>query len=111
QLMVHVVVSVDYLKSDLDNVHHELTVTPAVEYSLYPYEEATRRSITVTYRLGYEFNDYRQETIYEKTEEALASHSLNTTVQFRQPWGSVSSGVTGSSYLHDSRFHRVMVNG
>src|SRR5690606_11522937 len=50
-------VSVDYLRSDIDNMHHGRTVTPAIEYSLYPYAEATRRSITLTYRLGYEFND------------------------------------------------------
>jgi hypothetical protein len=31
-------------------------------------------------------------------------------VQFRQPWGSISTGVTGFSYLHDSQFHRIMVN-
>src|SRR5690606_17560773 len=65
-------------KSDIDNMQHGLTVTPAMEYSLYPYSEATRRSITLTSRLGYEFNDYRQETIYQKTDEALANHSLNT---------------------------------
>lgn len=103
-------VSVDYLTSDLDNMHHGLTVAPAIEYSLYPYAEATRRSITFTYRLGYELNDYRQETIYQTTEDALANHSLNMSVQFRQPWGSISSGVTGFSYLHDTQYHRIMVN-
>jgi hypothetical protein len=103
-------VSADYLTSDIDNMSHSLTVAPAIEYSLYPYAEATRRSITFTYRLGYELNDYLQETIYEKTSEALANHSLNASVQFRQPWGSISTGVTGFSYLHDSQFHRIMVN-
>ena len=103
-------VSADYLTSDLDNMHHSVKLAPAVEYSLFPYEEATRRAITFTYRLGYELNDYYEETIYEKTKEGLANHSLNASVQFRQPWGSISTGVTGSSYLHDSRFHRIMVN-
>jgi hypothetical protein len=100
----------DYITADVDNLRHGLTLTPAIEYSLYPYSEATRRSITFTYRLGYEMVDYIQETIFEKSEEALANHSLNASVQFRQPWGSISSGVTGFSYLHDSQFHRLMVN-
>ncbi|HSJ23267.1 MAG TPA: hypothetical protein VK929_01200 [Longimicrobiales bacterium] len=104
-------VFVDYLTADVDNMRHGVTITPAIEYSYYPYSEATRRSMTLTYRVGYEVNDYIEETIYEKTEESLANHSLNASVQFRQPWGSISSGITGFSYLHDSDFHRIAVNG
>jgi hypothetical protein len=100
----------EYITNDVDNLRHGVTLTPAIEYSLFPYAEATRRSITFTYRLGYEMVDYIQETLYEKTEEALAHHSLNASVQFRQPWGSISSGVTGFSYLHDSQYHRIMLN-
>jgi hypothetical protein len=100
----------EYITADVDNMRHGVTVTPAIEYSLYPYSEATRRSITFTYRIGYEMVDYIEETIYEKMEESLANHSLNASVQFRQPWGSISSGITGFSYLHDSQFHRLAVN-
>jgi hypothetical protein len=103
-------VFVEYLTADVDNMRHGVTITPAVEYSMYPYEEATRRSITFTYRLGYEMNDYIEETIYNKTEESLANHSLNASVQFRQTWGSISSGITGFSYLHDAQYHRIMLN-
>jgi hypothetical protein len=101
----------EYITHTLDNLRHGVTLTPAVEYSVFPYSEATRRSITFTYRLGYELADYFEETIYEKTEEALLSHALNASVQVRQPWGSISSGLTGSSYLHDSDFHRLTFNG
>jgi hypothetical protein len=101
----------EYITHTLDNLRHGVTVTPAVEYSVFPYSEATRRSITFTYRLGYELADYFEETIYEKTEEALLSHALNASVQVRQPWGSISSGLTGSSYLHNSDFHRLTFNG
>jgi hypothetical protein len=101
----------EYLTADVDNTRHGFTFTPAIEYSLYPYSEATRRSITFTYRVGYEVMDYMEETIYEKTAETLANHALNASAQFRQPWGSISSGITGFSYLHDSQFHRLAVNG
>jgi hypothetical protein len=100
----------DYITHTLDNVRHGVSITPAIEYSLYPYSEATRRQVTFTYRVGYELVDYFQETIYEKTEETLLSHSLNTSVQVRQRWGSISSSLTGSSYLHDSQFHRIALN-
>jgi hypothetical protein len=101
----------EYITHTLDNLRHGVTLTPAVEYSVFPYSEATRRSITFTYRLGYELADYFEETIYEKTEEALLSHALNASVQVRQPWGSISSGLTGSSYLHNFDFHQLTFNG
>jgi hypothetical protein len=100
----------EYLTHTLDNVRHSVTVTPAVEYSVFPYTEATRRQVTFAYRVGYELVDYFEETIYEKMEETLLSHALNATVQVRQRWGSISTSLTGSSYLHDSQFHRVSLN-
>lgn len=101
----------EYITNDIDNLRHGVTLTPAVEYSLYPYAEANRRSVTLTYRMGYEMVDYIEETIYEKMQESLANHSLNASLQFRQTWGSISSGITGFSYLHNSDFHRIAVNG
>jgi hypothetical protein len=63
-----------------------------VEYSFFPYGEASTRQITLSYRIGYELADYIEETIYEKTEEALASHALEAAVRIRQQWGSIFSG-------------------
>jgi hypothetical protein len=100
----------DYTTHTLDNIQHGATLTPALEYSVFPYSEATRRSITFTYRVGYELVDYIEETIFEKTEEALLSHSLRAAVQARQPWGSVSGGMSGLAYLHDSQYHRLTFN-
>jgi hypothetical protein len=100
----------EYLTHTLDNVRHSVTLTPAVEYSVFPYTEATRRQVTFTYRVGYELVDYFEETIYLKTEEALLNHALNASVQVRQPWGSIFSSLTGSSYLHDFDFHRIALN-
>jgi hypothetical protein len=100
----------DYITTTIDNLHHGISLTPAIEYSLYPYADASTRQVTVTYRLGYELADYIEETIYEKTEEALLNQSLTAAVQVRQRWGSVFSGLTGSTYLHDTRFHRLTFN-
>jgi hypothetical protein len=100
----------DYTTTTIDNLRHGVTISPAIEYSLFPYAQASLRQITLTYRLGYEMADYIEETIYEKTSETLLSQSLNAAVEIRQPWGSIFSGVTGSTYLHDTRFHRVRVN-
>jgi hypothetical protein len=101
----------DYTTSTLDNLRHGATLTPAIEYSVFPYAEATRRAVTLTYRVGYELADYFEETIFDRTEEALLNNSLRASVQVQQPWGSISSGLTGFTYLHDFRYHRVTLNG
>jgi hypothetical protein len=100
----------DYITHTMDNIRHGTSLTPAVEYSVFPYSEATRRALTLTYRVGYELADYIEETIFEKTEEALLHHSLHAAVQVRQPWGSISGGVSGLAYLHDSQYHRLTGN-
>lgn len=97
----------EYITTTVDNLEHGVTLAPAVEYSFFPYGEASTRQITLSYRIGYELADYIEETIYEKTEEALASHSLEAAVRIRQPWGSIFSGLRGSTYLHDADFHRL----
>lgn len=101
----------DYRTTTVDNLKHEVVITPAVEYSLFPYAEATRRSVTLTYRVGLEMVDYIEETIFEKTSETLGRHELEAAVRYRQPWGSVFSALTGAAYFHDLDLHRVTFNG
>jgi len=101
----------DYITTTIDNLNHGLNITPAVEYSFFPYREASRRQITLTYRLGYEFADYIEETIFEQTEETLLNHALSAAVEMQQPWGSISSSLTGSHYFHDVDNHRITFNG
>jgi hypothetical protein len=100
----------DYITTTIDNLHHGVSLTPALEWSLFPYADASTRQVTLTYRIGFELADYIEETIYEKTEEALFNQALTGAIQVRQRWGSVFSGLTGSTYLHDSRFHRITFN-
>jgi hypothetical protein len=99
-----------YVTSTIDNMAHGVEMAPAVEYSLFPYGEASTRQITLAYRMGYERADYIEETIYEQTEEDLVNQSLEASVRIRQPWGSIYSGLTGSNYLHDMSHHRLTFN-
>lgn len=100
-----------YNTTTRDNLRHGLELAPAVEYSLFPYEDASSRQVTLAYRVGYEWADYIEETIYEKMTESLFNQALEAAVRIRQPWGSVYSGLTGSTYLHDLDFHRLTFDG
>ncbi|MEM6805939.1 MAG: hypothetical protein AAF696_31370 [Bacteroidota bacterium] len=72
-----------------DNRDFSWSSSPAIEYSLFPYAEVNKREITATYRIGYLFNDYIEETIYQKTEEHLLRQSFVLRARFNQPWGRI----------------------
>ena len=91
----------DYRTFNGANLRHEVLVSPGIEYSLFPYETAPRRAITMTYQFGYVYNDYFRETIFGKTEEGLLNHQLKGEISINQPWGQIETGLLGSQYLHD----------
>ena len=76
-------------------------LSPAIEYSLFPYEEATRRSITFAWRFGAGYYDYLEETIYNKTKEILFGQAIIASANFRQPWGNIRAGLIGFHHFHD----------
>jgi hypothetical protein len=89
----------------------DLRLLPAVEYSFFPYAEATRHSLTVQYAAGVAAVRYREATIYDKTSELLPLHTLRALYDTRQPWGAANAAVTGSQYLHDPRKMSLGVSG
>lgn len=101
----------DYITRDDRNLKHRIRVNPGIEYSVFPYEEASRRSITVTYQLGVTEVDYYEETIFFQTSERLFNHKLEGSIDFEQPWGNVNAGLTGSHYFHDAEYYRVELFG
>jgi hypothetical protein len=84
-----------------------LRAAPALEYSLYPYAEATRRQITLLYRVGVASFRYADVTLFDRTAETRPEHSLAIAADFTQPWGSLLVSLTGSNYLDDFSKHRV----
>jgi hypothetical protein len=82
-------------------------VAPALEYSIYPYSESTRRQITATYRVGAATFRYEERTIFDKTAETRPEQSLELAADFVQPWGELLISLEGSHLLDDPRKHRV----
>jgi hypothetical protein len=78
-------------------------IGPVLEYSVYPYAEATRRQITVQYTVGLNHFDYDEITIFGEGKETIGDHRLIGALEMRQPWGNMSIGASGSQFLHDLR--------
>jgi hypothetical protein len=88
--------------STFGNTELSVNVAPAVEYSIFPYEQATTRALTVLYSAGMRRFEYRDTTIYNEIEETRPAHNLTIGYSTRRPWGSVDFSVDGTQYLHDT---------
>lgn len=99
----------DVLTSTYANVEWRYRAMAAVEWSFFPYREAQRRQLTLTYRIGASDITYRDSTIYNKIEELLPQHLLNTDFQLVQPWGDVFLGFNASQYLHEPSRYSLQV--
>jgi hypothetical protein len=93
------------------NYDAAVRVAPAVEYNLFPYSESTRRQLTFNYGVGVSRVNYREKTLYGKDEESLVDHAFDVSLELRQPWGSTSTSVEFSQYLHDLGKNRLVVYG
>lgn len=85
--------------------------TAALEYSVFPYQEATRRALTAYYRIGPAYRRYIEKTRYEQLEETRWEHTLQLRFSQRQPWGNASVSATGSHFLHDFDRHMLRIDG
>ncbi len=83
------------------NTKAAFSIAPAIEFNLFPYSESTRRELRFLYRIGGKHILYDEETIYFKTEENLLSQGLEISLEFKQPWGTVETTISGSHYFHD----------
>lgn len=86
-------------------------LAPALEYNIFSYEESTRRQLRILYRVGLSYYSYREETIYDKFQEALLSETLSITFEQKEPWGNVSARMEGSHYFHDFSKNKLVFSG
>ena len=93
------------------NQRFRIEAAPALEYSIFPYEEATRRSFTFYYTIGPAYRDYAEPTIYGETEETRWEQSMDVRFSQRQPWGNASVNVSGSHFLHDFKQRLIRLGG
>ena len=94
-------ISTDLSSSTYSNSLFSTSIYPAIEYNLFPYSESTRHQLRFLYEIGYVHYSYRDITIYNKMEEDLGRQKLSISYKVFQPWGSISTFLMGSCYLHD----------
>ena len=94
--------------STFENTKLAVRAAPAVEWSVWPYAEATRRQLTFQYSVGITSLRYREETIFDKLEETRPTQAFVTGYDVQQPWGSAYAELEAASFLDDLGQFRVV---
>jgi hypothetical protein len=93
--------------STFRNTRFAIRAAPAIEYSLWPYEVATRRQLVFQYSVGISSFKYREETIFDKISEVRPNHTFVIGYDVRQPWGSANASLEAAAYLDDMQQNRI----
>ena len=93
-----------------NNLKRRITLQPAFEYDLFPYEESSYRELFLQYKLGFNYNWYYEPTIFDKTKENIITHELDVRLRIKQYWGNISSSFEISNFINDLSKYRINVD-
>ncbi len=99
------------MSSTYGSYDFKFDVMPGIEYNIFPYSESTRRQLRFLYCIGFIYNDYIELTEFNKMKESLFAHSLSTSYEIVQKWGTVDLSLAWSNYLKDFSLNRLSLNG
>ena len=97
--------------SSYSNLDVSAILMPGIEYDLFPYSESTRRQLRILYSIGYNYSDYTDTTIYDKTNEGHFQQSINLAYEVVQKWGSIDVNLNYSNYLYDWSKNNLSLSG
>lgn len=95
--------------SSYRNIEFAAEVASGIEYNIFPYSESTHKQLRLNYIIWAKHNNYLEETIYLKLRETLFRQSISATLELIQPWGNVSTSISGSSYFHDFTLNHIEI--
>jgi hypothetical protein len=93
-------IDTDFRNSVQRNQSARIRISPAAEYNLFPYSEATRRQFIAHYSVGVEHSNYIEETIFQVSRETLPVHRVGVQYRAREQWGNAGLGIDTNQYLH-----------
>ncbi|WP_156825627.1 hypothetical protein [Lewinella cohaerens] len=96
--------------STFGNMDISTTFKPAIEYNVFPYEEASTRRFSFNYSIGPEYYNYTDTTIYDLLSETRMRHGLDIEFNQTQKWGNVSLDIGIQQYLHDFELFNAYIN-
>jgi hypothetical protein len=99
------------LKREFSNYDIKLSVIPKIEYDVFKYSDFNSQRLVISYGIGAQYNNYKDSTIYFKTEEKLLLQDAAIISSFTKTWGSINVGAFYNSYLHDLSKYSLSFSG
>ncbi len=93
--------------SDFGNTRFSSSLSPAIEFSVFPYRDYATRQLVFQYEVGVDHVRYNEITLFDKVRETLWRHEASASFDQRQRWGSIEAGLEWSQYLHDVTKYRL----
>ncbi|MBC8089035.1 MAG: hypothetical protein H7Z40_17355 [Phycisphaerae bacterium] len=93
--------------SSFANTKRAIRAAPAIEYSIWPYEEATRKQLTLQYSLGVSDFTYREETLFDRFHETRPTQTFVAGYDIQQRWGDAEAEFQYSNYVDDPKQYRL----
>ena len=90
-----------FYSNTYDNISSAFNFSPGIEYNIFPYSQYTIKVFRFLYDIGYEYNHYYKETIYNKTTDKFLQQSMEIAYETKNPWGRIDIFLRGSHYFHD----------
>jgi len=97
-------------RNSFSNIKSQPTLRTGIEYNIFPYKEVNTKYFTISYVLDFMRNKYFDTTLFDKTKETLAGHTLETTLTLNQKWGNIRLGVSYHNYFHDWKYLNLEAN-
>lgn len=101
----------EVLRSDFSNYNYSWTVSPAIEYNIFPYAESNNHYVGFMYKIGPSYFNYIEETIYLETEELRFRQNLSLDISLNKKWGQISGSAAFGHYFHDFSKNRLTFSG
>ena len=92
-----------FLNQDLS-----VRIAPGIEYNIFPYDESTRRQLTLSYSIGLNRFRYEELTLFGETDETRVDGTLIVSLDLNQPWGRSGVALEVAQFLDDPGQNRVV---
>jgi hypothetical protein len=86
------------------------SVSPGIEFDVFPYTDFSRRQLLFVYAVGLNRAQYTDTTIFNKLEETRPTQRFVAAASATQPWGYLSAQIKYSSYLDKMSQNRFSVD-
>ncbi len=88
-------------QSYYSNLLFHIAFTPAIEYNVFDYAQASKKQLRLLYTIGPKYNQYYDTTGFDKTEELVGQQSISAIFKYITRWGDVNTSAFFSNYFHD----------